>query len=464
MSLLLDALKKAADEKKKSETATAGEAEVETIQVNRSEAENQKETDPKAFDLTLDESALHSNSETEEYEQLSSALAGKKDRQQYEAEREASANRDEQQRPQVGSGVSDEALELLVNKTNSSYRNRRRLWVVMISIASISVLTAGGWYFFQDMQTELGYLETRHKQALHSVREKTSQEKLPEKSDIIINLVGDGELKQKVAFTRAKLEKEAVRRQSEKKKTEASKSEPERIKSEQIKHSPAERKLPAQKKSDTNRRTNVSPEKGALSIQKNSMDDPVSVALDNAWMAYNHQHYQKAEKLYRQVLKLEADNRDALLGLGAIAIQNKRPDEAKSYYFSVLEKRPGDPDAIASLASLSNSGQAEGNESYLKRLLEKNPESSTLNFALANVYAGQKRWKLAQENYFKAWLGEKSSPLYCFNLAVSLDQLGKTREAKKFYEDSLRLAENNPAGFSRQAVKKRLAQIQKAGN
>jgi hypothetical protein len=43
---------------------------------------------------------------------------------------------------------------------------------------------------------------------------------------------------------------------------------------------------------------------------------------------------------------------------------------------------------------------------------------------------------------------------------VSLDQLGKHREAESYYEDSLKLAAGNNISFSPDAVKSRLAYLE----
>ena len=82
-----------------------------------------------------------------------------------------------------------------------------------------------------------------------------------------------------------------------------------------------------------------------------------------------------------------------------------------------------------------------------------------MNFALGNSYAKKGQWPEAQSAYFKAWKNSSGNADYVFNLAVSLDQLGKSKQALSFYKQSLTLANEKNVGFSKPAVEKRIDEI-----
>ena len=127
---------------------------------------------------------------------------------------------------------------------------------------------------------------------------------------------------------------------------------------------------------------------------------------------------------------------------------------------SLLEQDPRDPIAIAAIASLQSNGVSlQEDEKFLQNMLLKNPDAAHLNFALGNVYAQQEKWKSAQQSYFKAWQQDIENADYIFNLAVSLDQLGKPEQAINLYRDSLSKSNNKQVSFSREDVQKRITEL-----
>jgi len=501
MSLLLDALKKAAEEKKKTaDTAENSAVEHDAVKSEREFAENRYKKDEQSkdeqsnqvddFDLSLDDEALQDveqQSESiasyqEKYQEknqvdsLSEVTTGKEedyDRLSEIVSTNADQNIDNNIQPDqvvrspdraggnLDYDMSDEALDLLIHKTNRSYKNNKIIWVVLVSILSLTVLVVGGLYFTEDMQSEVAFLETRHNQSMRLVRERTSKESLPDKSVIIENLVGDEDLAKKVEFTKIALAKENNQKILDAKKKSA------------------KQKQSAEKTNAPVTSAEKYTKNAVLSIEKTQQADPVSLLLDEAWLAYEAGEFERSDKAYEKVLGMEKNNRDALLGRGAIALGNKSFGQAKKFYLALLEINPRDPDAISALTNLAQSNntalnklgknqagqseieneQATKSEKYLKSLLQENEQSAVLNFSLGSVYARQSRWKLAQEHFFKAWANDNNNPGYAYNLAVSLDQMGKAKEAKQFYQESLRLSENKKVSFSKQSVLDRIVQI-----
>jgi uncharacterized protein HemY len=176
-------------------------------------------------------------------------------------------------------------------------------------------------------------------------------------------------------------------------------------------------------------------------------------------MSYQKKDYASSKREYKKVLENEPNNHDALLGIAAISLQQDEVATARDIYIKLLERDPRDPHAHAGLANIAQTHGANLSESKLKQLIEYRPDDAHLQFALGNVYVQRKSWPEAQQAFFNAWKADNSNADYAYNLAVSLDQIGKHREAKAYYEDSLKLAAGKNISFSTDAVKNRLAYL-----
>ena len=444
MSLLLDALKKAADDKQKTSQKAAQVDPVSPVSSGASEDDltakvkdeaaiispatdiQQAEEDSGAVDEPIEELTLDSiesedavdatTAEKAETGRETEALSLKQD-DSFKSENAASYT------------VSDEALSMLIYKTNHDVKRGKRLLLAGVLLVSLVILASGGVYYYMDMQSEIANIERKHQIAMQMMRSKTNNEKVPVESKIIRNLVSDSDLADKVQHAKKQMAEERD--------------------SQQVKRRPA---------ATVNNITSA--ESSAVSFQKTNKIDPVAEKLESAWLAYEAAEYDRAKKLYKAILNIEDDNRDALLGLGAIAIVEKNTAAARGIYISLLKHDPRDPIAIAALANLqSTEASAETDEKYLLNMLKKNPDDVHLNFALGNIYAQQDKWKLAQQSYFNAWQKDNTNADYIFNLAVSMDQLGKQEQAISFYQDCLNRSAKSQVSFSREAVKKRIAEL-----
>jgi len=163
-----------------------------------------------------------------------------------------------------------------------------------------------------------------------------------------------------------------------------------------------------------------------------------------AWQAYRNGDFDTASQHYSEVLRNNsqnhnAPNRDALLGMAAIAQQRSQDAIAAQYYIQLLDFDPRDPDAHAGMSSLLGAIGTADTESSLKLLLVQHPEAAALHFALGNHYAEQSRWGDAEQAYFSACELESDNAQFTYNLAVSLDHLGQAKLAALHYRRALRL-------------------------
>ncbi len=200
-----------------------------------------------------------------------------------------------------------------------------------------------------------------------------------------------------------------------------------------------------------------------LEIQRQESGADLPRQLARAYAAYQQGDWEQARNFYAASLAEDARNRDALLGLAALAARRGDTRAARAYYRQVERLYPDDPIAALELATLDTEQSPEQQETRLKTLIADQPESAPLHFALGNLYRRQSRWREAQQAYFEAYRHHDTQPDYAYNLAVSLDHLGKTGPALNFYHRAMQLASTRAASFDRATVIRRI-QVLNASN
>ena len=200
------------------------------------------------------------------------------------------------------------------------------------------------------------------------------------------------------------------------------------------------------------------PEETGIQFQRQPDTDDTYAALTAAYQDYQRGNMDAASRRYREVLQKDVRNRDALLGLAAIAQQQGQDSTAIHHYRQVLALDPRDPVAVAGLSAFA-SGNAAFKESQLKQSLSLSPQSAALHFALGNLYTEQSRWGDAQQAYFNAYRLEPASAQFAFNLATSMDRLGQKKLAVQYYEKALQLDTTGHNGFDRLPTQQRLNQL-----
>lgn len=203
--------------------------------------------------------------------------------------------------------------------------------------------------------------------------------------------------------------------------------------------------------------SNSNPPAG-VTIVRSQEKDSITPALLDAYQAYQRNDYATATQTYRGVLSQDAHNRDALLGLGAIAQQQGQDETAQYYYRQVLLLDPRDPVAQGAMFAYSTNNGAD-TESQIKQRLSEHPRSAALNYALGNLYSEQSRWAEAQQAYFNAHTLDQSNAQYNYNLAVSLDHLGQSKAAAQYYQQALQLDSGNNSGFDHASAQQRLNEL-----
>jgi Tfp pilus assembly protein PilF len=411
MSLLLDALKKAAKDKEASGAAAASAS----VPADGADKTNQSvQSEPP--ELTLDDIP---DAQASPEQPVKEAELPPASEQPLTFDAEPSYNR-----------VSDEALHVLIYKTNHAQRKRR--WIIWGSAAAVSVitLTISGLYFFKQIQQGINTLETRHRVNMRAVESEPVKVRK-------LQLAAFGKKPDTAPSTKAPSKLPTIKNSTQKK--------------------------PAMKNSGriVNRTVHKQTSTNNFSVVRAVKKDPVGALLNKAWAAYNASDYARAKDLYAQVLNHEKNNRDALMGLAAIALKKNDARTATEYYGKLLQLDPRDPVANAAIINMNNSINDDvQSETRLLYLLRLEPNAAHLYYALGNKYSAQSKWPEAEAAYFNAYEHDSASADYAYNLAVSLERIDRPKEAIKYYKTALQLAQNSNISFSVDVVKKRLEQIQ----
>jgi uncharacterized protein HemY len=197
----------------------------------------------------------------------------------------------------------------------------------------------------------------------------------------------------------------------------------------------------------------------AFKITRRSTPDKLHPRLARAYAAWIAGDLVAAKRDYARVLKSNPRNRNALLGLGAIAVREDEWDAASRYYKALLTLNPKDSIAQAGIIAIHENVDPLRGESQIKLLLREEPEAPHLHFTLGNMYADQRRWGEAQIAYFDAYRLQSDNADYAYNLAVSLDQLGQAKAAGDYYRQALDLAAQHGAVFDQPGVRDRLLKL-----
>lgn len=187
----------------------------------------------------------------------------------------------------------------------------------------------------------------------------------------------------------------------------------------------------------------------------------VEPVLLSAYQAFQQNDFSQAQQLYRQVLKNDVRNVDALLGMAAIAQKQGRNLDAMGWYQKVLALDPTHAMALAATVELQPTTDNDSQLAYLKNLIAQQPENAHFYASLGNLYAEQNRWQEAQSAYFETVRLSPQTAEYAFNLAVSLEHLNQPQLALMQYQRSLQLIEQTGATSpDRTSIKNRILALQ----
>lgn len=188
--------------------------------------------------------------------------------------------------------------------------------------------------------------------------------------------------------------------------------------------------------------------------------------LQSAYEALRAGLYDEARVAYRQALRDNPAERDALLGLAHLAHRAGSFDEARELYQQVLRLDPEQADAAAGLLSIASTSDLASAASRMRDLAERSPQSPVAMSTLGGILAREGRIGEAQQAFFRAYALDPENALHAYNLAVALDRLHKYSQAREYYQRALVLAEKDGTSrvvdFPSEQAKGRLEQLRGA--
>jgi len=198
---------------------------------------------------------------------------------------------------------------------------------------------------------------------------------------------------------------------------------------------------------------------GAIKITKRTRSSALLSQLERAYQALLGHELERAENLYQQVLASQTQQVDALLGLANIASQRQNPQRARALYEKVLRLDATNNTAQIGLLQTYASHDVISQQQVLEELIAKQPNNPAAYLALGHALSEQSKWKAAQQAYFKAFSLHPKNTVYAYNLAVGLDSLGQYKAAKTYYQKALDLNQLAVKPLDLQRVSNRLMEL-----
>ena len=168
-----------------------------------------------------------------------------------------------------------------------------------------------------------------------------------------------------------------------------------------------------------------------------TVSDGAFPILTAAFEAHEKGDDAAAEAGYRQALTVSPLHPNALEGLAAILLRTGRPDESRVIYELLLSVDPRNSVAAAALLTVGSDDNDLARESNIKHLIQRYPDSAHLRFSLGTHYAQHSRWPDAHVAFSDAQNIDPANADYAFNLAVSLEHIGRLDEAGRYYRLAL---------------------------
>ena len=202
--------------------------------------------------------------------------------------------------------------------------------------------------------------------------------------------------------------------------------------------------------------------RGSLSVTPSTGAASIDAHVESGYRALLSGDIATAQREYRDALDLDPNSIDALLGTASAAARAGNSTLSAAAYNKVLKLEPGNKDATAALTMLNHDPTAtEANESRLKVMIAADSERRpALHAALAGVYAADRRWADAAQEYFIALSMDLGDSEAAFNLAASLDQNHNSAAALTYYAQALTLAKQRAAQIDVHTIEARISQLQ----
>ncbi len=148
---------------------------------------------------------------------------------------------------------------------------------------------------------------------------------------------------------------------------------------------------------------------GPVKFSRSERSASVPPEIRTAYAALVAGDLAAARRDYAAAVSADGSNLDALLGVATVEARRGNRDGARAYYRKVLEIDPRNATALAGLAATAETAAPAALEAQLRAELARAPESAALHVTLGGLYAAQSRWNEAQAQFFDAYRLEPRS-------------------------------------------------------
>ena len=165
-----------------------------------------------------------------------------------------------------------------------------------------------------------------------------------------------------------------------------------------------------------------------------------SAHLIAATLSGHRREWGPAAAGYREVLRLDASNVVALVGLGRASALLGRPDEARSSFERALELDPEDAGANFHLGTMLAVTDPDAARLHLERALRTDPEHADAHNNLGAILLEHGRAEDAESHFRQAIALSPDRPNFHYNLGLTSKALGRPVDAERAFRRVLELS------------------------
>ncbi len=171
--------------------------------------------------------------------------------------------------------------------------------------------------------------------------------------------------------------------------------------------------------------------------------------LDFANKFFKNKNFDKAEKLYKKIIKKFPDNFDANYFMASIKAQKNIYDEAKDYMEKAHSINPNLPELNNNLGLVYlNLNETEKAVNHFQKAISLNKNYLLAYTNLGMAYVTQKKVQEAKENYLKAIEIDPNNLLANYNFANLLKRLGDHENAENYYKKAIDINPNHLPSYN----------------
>lgn len=158
----------------------------------------------------------------------------------------------------------------------------------------------------------------------------------------------------------------------------------------------------------------------AIEIRQPDMD--VTSELQDAYEALASGQPQVALQIYQDILDQSPKHPDALFGMATTYHRTGAIDKARPYYIELLKMNPNNRDALINFLSIVAQEAPEEATLRLEYLAKKNPDFSAIPALLGILYKQMGQPEQAIDSMIRAMRMEPENLVYQYNLAIMYDE------------------------------------------